>query len=871
MARGPRLSITTTRILLLSLAIQAVVILIYAANRRVLPEDPHLAYPEVVKRNLEIQSSITMIGSGPMLARGSFWHVGWERVQGEPRVVLLDTLGRISSVLRLPNNVDVNTLTLRDVDGDGALELLYTRIWPPVTLFDSYLAAYDSVWICVRDERYGEIPFERIDLRSVGQTQVILPDEDLVGVKVDFLENKYESKGVPERLGIFVETQFFTHSRRRIFLYETDIRLEKIAEIPVPQRIDHIVWSTGDDGEPRLVLAGEFPGNGVAVSYPLVGQEPISRVVRLNDSEPMAICLGMDGSLRWKRSLRSGRFATVFPGEHGNGDVICVALRSAQDPGVALQRLDASSGETLQLAWYPNASFAYIDDEEEEFLGVVHSRDRGELLFVNNLLHENAKVRTKPALVGLQMLPAVEDRVQGTLIPVHVEGTPTTLLFNKEGEVRASVSGIVQRSWKTRNLAHSLTQFEVFSGGQLWFGKLVPNDFPLWWFWPYRWLGLLLVISNALTAAIAVMRSSWMRYRRTRIELERLKNLIARTGKQDDAASTVATLQKWIQQRRVQTHALRMYDTALQSIGLAVLNLDLRGRIRSANDRAERLLRVSNVEGKALTNFFSDGKAVDELFRVAPSRGGEELVLALKPGANGEEHAVQLTLHPLADAKNELDGWLAILDPYRATAESFQQESEQFTDLGRFGMIGLSPQMDALYREIEKIRNSDATVLIVGESGTGKEMVAEALHRHSNRSNAPYIKVNCAALSETLLESELFGHVKGSFTGAYKTRTGRFEAAAGGTILLDEIGELPSSLQVKLLRVLQEHEIERVGEQRPIKVNARILAATNQNLEQAVEEGRFRQDLYFRLNVLRLNLPRYAAGRGTSPCWPTRY
>jgi transcriptional regulator with PAS, ATPase and Fis domain len=156
---------------------------------------------------------------------------------------------------------------------------------------------------------------------------------------------------------------------------------------------------------------------------------------------------------------------------------------------------------------------------------------------------------------------------------------------------------------------------------------------------------------------------------------------------------------------------------------------------------------------------------------------------------------------------------------------------------------------------LANVATSDAPALIHGESGTGKELAARAIHLHSPRSNGPYIQVNCAALNESVLESELFGHVKGAFTGAYQNRQGRFEAAQGGDIFLDEIGELPHSIQVKLLRVLEEKVIERVGDNRPISVDARIITATNRNLKELVEKGLFRSDLYYRINVLPIELP----------------
>lgn len=170
-------------------------------------------------------------------------------------------------------------------------------------------------------------------------------------------------------------------------------------------------------------------------------------------------------------------------------------------------------------------------------------------------------------------------------------------------------------------------------------------------------------------------------------------------------------------------------------------------------------------------------------------------------------------------------------------------------------MIGDSPPMQRIFEVIDQVAHSKASVLITGESGTGKELVANAIHQRSGRAAGPFVKLHCAALAETLLESELFGHERGSFTGAVARKDGRFLLADGGTLFLDEIGEISSALQVKLLRFLQEHEFERVGGTQTIRVDVRIIAATNRNLQDEIAKGRFREDLYYRLNVVSLEMP----------------
>jgi len=182
--------------------------------------------------------------------------------------------------------------------------------------------------------------------------------------------------------------------------------------------------------------------------------------------------------------------------------------------------------------------------------------------------------------------------------------------------------------------------------------------------------------------------------------------------------------------------------------------------------------------------------------------------------------------------------------------------SQEWTpEEGRFDIIGVVPSMRRIFDLIEKVARSPTTVLITGESGTGKELVARALHAQSNRAGGPFIAVNCGAVPEHLFESELFGHEKGAFTGAVSARQGRFELADNGTLFLDEVGELPLDLQVKLLRVLQEQRFERVGGMKSVSVDVRVVAATNRNLKAMVADGTYRQDLYYRLNVIPIHIP----------------
>jgi len=217
----------------------------------------------------------------------------------------------------------------------------------------------------------------------------------------------------------------------------------------------------------------------------------------------------------------------------------------------------------------------------------------------------------------------------------------------------------------------------------------------------------------------------------------------------------------------------------------------------------------------------------------------------------------------------ELDAVIAIVDRALERTQLSREAAqlrERFDDRFQFdNILGEHPSMQRLMKNVAQVARSRATVLIHGETGTGKELIAAAIHQNSKRKDKPFIRLNCASLSETLLESELFGHERGSFTGAVGRREGRFEQADGGTLFLDEVSEIPGSVQIKLLRFLQEREFERVGGNETLKVDVRVVAATNRNLKQRVDEGRFREDLYYRLKVVQLDVPPLRVRRSDIP------
>jgi len=268
-----------------------------------------------------------------------------------------------------------------------------------------------------------------------------------------------------------------------------------------------------------------------------------------------------------------------------------------------------------------------------------------------------------------------------------------------------------------------------------------------------------------------------------------------------------------------------------------------------------------------------DRKQVLDSFDRAFSGGSvEEMELRLRKG-DGTYRWFFTRCVPLRDEKGQIKRFYAAsidIDDRKRAEERLQQENvalrEEIDKASMFEeIVGTSPALKSVLSRVSKVAPSDSTVLITGETGTGKELVARAIHRRSDRVSRPFVSVNCSAIPRDLIASELFGHEKGAFTGAIHRRVGRFESAEGGTIFLDEISELSLETQVALLRVLQEREFNRVGAQRPIAIDVRVLAATNRDLHAAIAEGTFREDLFYRLNVFPIHLPALRDRSGDIP------
>jgi two-component system, NtrC family, response regulator HydG len=296
-------------------------------------------------------------------------------------------------------------------------------------------------------------------------------------------------------------------------------------------------------------------------------------------------------------------------------------------------------------------------------------------------------------------------------------------------------------------------------------------------------------------------------------------------------------------------------EAIFSSVKDAIITVDNQLIILEINEAAKGICNISrNVIGKPINSLpkFCNEQCLNALQETIQKKKPVEIYRLECKHELRPHQVVNVTTHPLLYNRTVFSGAVLVIrdETHLVDLERDMRERQQLHNI-----IGKSEKMQAIYSLIENLADVQTTVLVTGESGTGKGLVAEALHYKRQQSNKPFVKVNCSALSEGLLESELFGHVKGAFTGAVQDRIGRFQKANGGTIFLDEIGDVSPRTQLQLLRVLQEREFERVGDSTPIRVDVRVVAATNQNLKEKIRRGEFREDLYYRLKVVEVCLP----------------
>lgn len=492
---------------------------------------------------------------------------------------------------------------------------------------------------------------------------------------------------------------------------------------------------------------------------------------------------------------------------------------------------------------------------ESEYLGLIRMADKK----VQMLRKDGSRTEAIELLLdkSQEFCPVIRLSDEDFVFAAIYEDN-SFFLYDFEGEVKA-VSNIGKRIIPIRLTTDGNNRDYLATGSGTDYSLL--SVVPAGLFWriiKWRWelfillmfpiaLGINTWISNTgKRTHSAIMRD----FNRLEARVEERTETIARTNQ----LLNMEVEQRTRAERELQQHHAHL-DAIFNSVFDSIASLDKLNRITKANAAFADLfnLQPDKAVGSELKSLFDDGfETVQALISKARESNSpiHESHIEITP-TSGDVRIIQATVRPLGFDGQATESLLVIRD----VTALFKLKSGGVPVDGFTDIIGNSSPMQEVFRLIEEIAGTSTNVLITGESGTGKELVAKAIHYKSKRADGPFIAVNCAALSGSLLESELFGHIKGSFTGATRDRKGVFEEAMGGTLFLDEIGDIPADMQAKLLRVLQEKEYVRVGESKPRKTDARIVAATNQNLKKKVVDLSFREDLYYRLSIFTIAVP----------------
>lgn len=771
---------------------------------------------------------------------------------------------------RLPGNVDIAALGALDVDGDRIAELVYARLWPEAARGFGGTVLPDSLWICWRKVDGPEHVLERL---SASELAGLDDRVRSISMRIPTLPNGVISAAGPSRFALFLYITSRKSARREIRLFTREEQPFPVAQLELSNYPMDGFWSTLPSGSEVLTVGTAVPhsmGYNTAVDSGKATPPP---------PHPAVVQIDANGRLLWMYTFagNSGEVHPYPPASDQDGIFLTVLAEQFADEhnpsGTTLAKLRLESGAVVDSTRYPSRAFFACQGSDVTSDGPVGLIGRtGESLIL--VQGDGEATQAFHPEVNAYRIPDplyLLHRRDRTFMAIQGDAS-RTLLLDLEGHLAGQVRGIPMRTGTNEILADDgavRTTVPVYQGGQyVRIVDFIHNPDPLWMFQPYHWPIMLLVLPYvALIALFYYFRFRLVRRLAKRRLVESYRRLQDRFRRRsEELAQANRYLQTQIEERRRAVTGMQRHQEHLEAIFNSVqdgmITLDGGGTIIRVNKAFGAMFELDpeTVVGTRLRHLFPEqADELDQLLSRIDHRlkgdagpGSIEMQLDLPQAKRGSMRVVRVSAVPLENPNRNLRESMIL---FRDITREVRLE-RQVQDRYRFhNLVGQSAKMQGLYGLIEEVARSDSTVLITGESGTGKELVANAIHVNSPRASGPFVPVHCAALSEHLLTSELFGHVRGAFTGATRDKVGYFQKAHGGTLFLDEFGDISPSVQVKLLRVLNDKVIERVGDTKEIKVDVRILLATNRDLEEEIRKGAFREDLYYRINVMRIHLP----------------
>ncbi len=846
------------------LAFQVAVFIVLANLDKLVTLSPD-TYPHILHPVSSDFPCDTLLSDVRFLEDSSYSYISVYR-EFSTECLVLDPFFDVQSHLDLGQQVPWKSVSSVDSDGDGLDELVYAKIFTESSQADPFSSNIDSVQLCAMDATGKLVIFDRLrperiegfprntnkSFRSLNLFWPTQPDGIHPAQSADYfiLSSGDDASEEPFR-------------QLRIYRKGTPPRLAAVVRVPMTVRSGK--WQRLPDGRSLFTCTGIPLAFGTTVPVKFLSPDGVSHETILSDANSYTMQIDDHGNMLWAREL-----------------------------GVAIgeSRLlpQADDVNTIQIAWQtlePRSSPAPVSClyTMDWLTGVVRDSLNSDhsLLPVAGWTLSAPPVSLYQSQTEVIIQPEYASGKEPVSLPISVQppvllsGTdrdhPLFILNGTDKRIRlVSTDGIEQacqdggRAFTPLPFAHRIqptNDIPVVSDSRIQLHRLSPNPSSLWMWKRYQWAILLLIPTPLILLGVYF----FIRYRAERSKVKKQKEVYyqtlelrvkLRTHELEDANEK---LYAEIDARKIAEDTVLAQHEHLESIfhgvqyGLLTVDRDM--KVNKVNQAFSEMhgKPVSSLENLVLTDILTGhDKALSHLVKNA-FNGKQaqvtdfELEVDLPAGDNR-----LLQVHPtvLKDSKGAVSELLLTMRDvtHLHRLQQIVEERYQYRNI-----IGHSSRMQEVFQLLEDLSNSLSTVLITGDSGTGKELVASALHYGSKRSEGPFVKVNCSALSETLLESELFGHIKGAFTGATRDKAGLFQVARGGTIFLDEIGDISPKMQVSLLRVLQEGEFQRVGDTKTLKTDARIIAATNRNLKKKIQDETFREDLYYRLNVVAIELP----------------
>ncbi len=769
--------------------------------------------------------------------------ISFQDNDGICRYTVTNLLNGIQRTGELGNSLFTEPLGFSDIDNDSRDELVYLKRTMNDVVSDDL-----AVQVIALDDWEETIVIDTVMLKDNLGNSIRYSEQTRESlIRLLIRSDEVTSLTGRDYFALVITPESVNGSNSSLRLYRRGIQPARKAEIRLPVSVLTGIDCRLPDRTDAILIAGMQN-----TSDNQVGRGSI-------------ILTGIKGDIKWKRDIGIvNRRITAWANDNPESPIIscyCNELSQQEENlQTSILKINRADGEVVMTTefngrWIP---FVGVAAGESGYLGMV--------MLSSGVVRVVRQDGSFDSPITVQMDPE-QEQCPVIRLPDGGYGLITSydennvLLSSFQGDLLAVMDGFDPGKPLRLGADDDFQELLPVSGGRAYFLLEAGLNSPLWWIVRWRGLFILLLLPPVVTGLGTLLIKA---DRRKKSHLSLLKaydemetHVQERTK---DLADVNKKLELEVKQRQQAELELRSSHDNLAAIfnGVSdcIVSLNENGRIINANAAFYRTfdLDENNITSESLDDLLTEG--YDQIQLLAGKARAEGVTVQANQlqirTRTGEVRMVRATAVRLGDGGSSPADILLVM---RDVTQLYTLKREKM-DAYRFkNIIGQSEKMLHVFHLMEEISRTDTSVLLTGESGTGKELVAKALHYNGLRSDGPLLAVNCAALSENILESELFGHVKGAFTGAVKDRAGLFETARGGTLFLDEIGDVSLAMQAKLLRVLQEDEFSRVGETKVRKSDARIIAATNQDLAKLIEQGKFRNDLYYRLNVFSIHLP----------------